>query len=407
MGHVGLTPQSATKLGGFRAQGRTADAALTLYDDALALQEAGCFAIVLEAVPAPVAAPDHRGARRSRRSASAPARRATGRCSSGTTCSACTPGRTPRFVKRYAELADEIGDALDALRRRRPQRRVPGGAAHVLDPRRASSTAFEAALGRARLERSAANDRSAARRAAPSAAAPARAHVQPWTARTPITSRPTDQSRNASVEQPRTPRRRVPGVGAAAAEDVVAVERELDRPEHERERDRHRREREHVPRAAVGALRAERLRAAVQRAAEQRSRRSRRRARRRGTSRRRRAARRSRGRPSGAPAVAVESTDAIPASQHDQRAPARRGRRPPRRVVAQRAKTARGALEDEHERSHQSRTGEPRRRAAYGRGVMFVTISPLWQRYCDLAEADRRAVRRGGLPVAADRVVCG
>ena len=63
MGHVGLTPQSATKLGGFRAQGRTADAALKLYDDALALQDAGCFAIVLEAVPAPVAARDH--ARRS------------------------------------------------------------------------------------------------------------------------------------------------------------------------------------------------------------------------------------------------------------------------------------------------------------------------------------------------------
>src|SRR4051794_2621949 len=55
MAHVGLTPQSATKLGGFRAQGRTAEAALRLHDDALALQEAGAFALVLEAVPAPVA----------------------------------------------------------------------------------------------------------------------------------------------------------------------------------------------------------------------------------------------------------------------------------------------------------------------------------------------------------------
>src|SRR6202163_3731181 len=55
MAHVGLTPQSATKLGGFRAQGRTAGAALKLYDDALALQEAGAFALVLEAVPSPVA----------------------------------------------------------------------------------------------------------------------------------------------------------------------------------------------------------------------------------------------------------------------------------------------------------------------------------------------------------------
>lgn len=56
MGHIGLTPQSLSKLGGFRAQGRTADAARRLLDDALALEDAGCYAIVLEAVPAPVAA---------------------------------------------------------------------------------------------------------------------------------------------------------------------------------------------------------------------------------------------------------------------------------------------------------------------------------------------------------------
>ena len=56
MGHVGLTPQSATKLGGFKAQGRTADAAKQLFDDALALQDAGAFAVVLEAVPSAVAA---------------------------------------------------------------------------------------------------------------------------------------------------------------------------------------------------------------------------------------------------------------------------------------------------------------------------------------------------------------
>ena len=56
MGHLGLTPQSATALGGFRAQGRTADAALRLVDDALAVQEAGAFALVLECVPAEIAA---------------------------------------------------------------------------------------------------------------------------------------------------------------------------------------------------------------------------------------------------------------------------------------------------------------------------------------------------------------
>jgi 3-methyl-2-oxobutanoate hydroxymethyltransferase len=51
MGHVGLTPQTATALGGYRSQGRTAERALAVLHDALALQEAGCFAIVFEAIP--------------------------------------------------------------------------------------------------------------------------------------------------------------------------------------------------------------------------------------------------------------------------------------------------------------------------------------------------------------------
>jgi 3-methyl-2-oxobutanoate hydroxymethyltransferase len=111
MGHIGLTPQSATKLGGFRAQGRTADAALALYEDALALEESGCFAVVLEAVPAPVAA-------RITEALSIP----TIGIGAGPACDGQVlvwhdllgmyPGSTPRFVKRYAELAVEIGAAL-------------------------------------------------------------------------------------------------------------------------------------------------------------------------------------------------------------------------------------------------------------------------------------------------------
>jgi 3-methyl-2-oxobutanoate hydroxymethyltransferase len=54
MGHVGLTPQTATALGGYRAQGRTAERARDVLDDALALQAAGCFAIVFEAIPSEV-----------------------------------------------------------------------------------------------------------------------------------------------------------------------------------------------------------------------------------------------------------------------------------------------------------------------------------------------------------------
>jgi 3-methyl-2-oxobutanoate hydroxymethyltransferase len=54
MGHVGLTPQTATSLGGYRAQGRTAERAAQVMQDALDLQDAGCFAIVFEAIPSEV-----------------------------------------------------------------------------------------------------------------------------------------------------------------------------------------------------------------------------------------------------------------------------------------------------------------------------------------------------------------
>lgn len=55
MGHIGLTPQTATALGGFKAQGKTAERAVELITEAKALEQAGCFAIVIEAVPAAVA----------------------------------------------------------------------------------------------------------------------------------------------------------------------------------------------------------------------------------------------------------------------------------------------------------------------------------------------------------------
>jgi 3-methyl-2-oxobutanoate hydroxymethyltransferase len=55
MGHVGLTPQTATALGGYKTQGKTAQGAIQLLEDALALQSVGCFAIVFEAVPAAIA----------------------------------------------------------------------------------------------------------------------------------------------------------------------------------------------------------------------------------------------------------------------------------------------------------------------------------------------------------------
>jgi 3-methyl-2-oxobutanoate hydroxymethyltransferase len=111
MAHIGLTPQSATKLGGFRAQGRSAGAALKLYDDALALEAAGASLLVLEAVPAPVAA-------RITAALGIP----TIGIGAGAGCDGQVlvwhdllgmyGGHTPRFVKRYAALAEEIAAAL-------------------------------------------------------------------------------------------------------------------------------------------------------------------------------------------------------------------------------------------------------------------------------------------------------
>ena len=111
MGHLGLTPQSATALGGYKAQGRTAERARRMLDDALALQEAGCYSLVLEAVPTPVA-------ERITASLEIP----TIGIGAGPACDGqvlvyhdllgLTEGHTARFVKRYADLATVIREAL-------------------------------------------------------------------------------------------------------------------------------------------------------------------------------------------------------------------------------------------------------------------------------------------------------
>src|SRR5439155_10890950 len=113
MGHIGLTPQSATMLGGFKAQGRSAEKARALLADARELESAGCFALVLEAVPAPVA-------KQITSVLSIP----TIGIGAGADCDGQVlvwhgllglyEGHAPRFVKRYANLADEITRALEA-----------------------------------------------------------------------------------------------------------------------------------------------------------------------------------------------------------------------------------------------------------------------------------------------------
>ncbi len=112
MGHLGLTPQSATMLGGFKAQGRTAAKARRLLADARALEAAGCFAVVLEAVPAAVA----------HRITSALTIPTIG-IGAGPACDGqvlvwhdllgISDRKPARFVKRYADIGGEITRALE------------------------------------------------------------------------------------------------------------------------------------------------------------------------------------------------------------------------------------------------------------------------------------------------------
>jgi 3-methyl-2-oxobutanoate hydroxymethyltransferase len=112
MGHIGLTPQTATMLGGFKAQGRTAAKARRLLADARALEAAGCFAVVLEAVPAAVA----------ERITSALTIPTIG-IGAGPRCDGqvlvwhdllgLSDRRPARFVKRYADIGAQITRALE------------------------------------------------------------------------------------------------------------------------------------------------------------------------------------------------------------------------------------------------------------------------------------------------------
>jgi 3-methyl-2-oxobutanoate hydroxymethyltransferase len=115
MGHLGLTPQSVHQLGGFRSQGRTAEAARKLLEDALTLQEAGCFGIVLEAVPAQLA-----------ELISQRLEIPTIGIGAGLGCDGQVlvthdllglfDRFTPKFVKKYTNLHGEIARALAAFR---------------------------------------------------------------------------------------------------------------------------------------------------------------------------------------------------------------------------------------------------------------------------------------------------
>lgn len=124
MGHVGLTPQSATALGGYKAQGRTAQAAQRIADEALALQDAGCFSIVFEAIPSAVATEIMK------RMDVAVIGIGAGPDTDGQVLVfhdllGIREGRGGRFVQRYGELLDEMVTGVAAFADDVRERRYP------------------------------------------------------------------------------------------------------------------------------------------------------------------------------------------------------------------------------------------------------------------------------------------
>jgi 3-methyl-2-oxobutanoate hydroxymethyltransferase len=123
VGHVGLTPQTATALGGLRAQGRTAEDAIRVARDALAVQAAGAFALVIEAVPADVV-------HEIRRALDIPvigigAGAADGQVLVQHDLLGITEGRPPVFVKRYAAVGDAMVEGVEVYAREVRERTFP------------------------------------------------------------------------------------------------------------------------------------------------------------------------------------------------------------------------------------------------------------------------------------------
>ena len=125
MGHVGLTPQTATALGGWKAQGRTAGAAARIAEEALALQQAGCFALVFEAIPAAVT--EQLMAHLQIPVIGIGAGAATdGQVLVFHDLLGIRDGLGARFVKRYANLQQEMNDGVAAYADDVRSRRYPG-----------------------------------------------------------------------------------------------------------------------------------------------------------------------------------------------------------------------------------------------------------------------------------------
>ncbi len=125
MGHVGLTPQTSTALGGWKAQGRTASAAVRIAAEALALQQAGCFALVFEAIPSAVSE-ELMGLLEIPVIGIGAGPATDGQVLVFHDLLGIRDGLGARFVKRYANLQQEMNDGVSAYAEDVRMRRYPG-----------------------------------------------------------------------------------------------------------------------------------------------------------------------------------------------------------------------------------------------------------------------------------------
>lgn len=114
VGHIGLTPQSVNQLGGFKVQGKSAEAAQKLLDDARALEQAGAFAIVLECVPEALAAKVTESLKTAATIGIGAGKYCDGQVLVCNDLLGYTDGFCPKFVKRYADLHSEMVSAFKA-----------------------------------------------------------------------------------------------------------------------------------------------------------------------------------------------------------------------------------------------------------------------------------------------------
>lgn len=144
-GHIGLTPQTANALGGYKVQGRTADGAISVYEDALALQDAGCFSIVLECVPEKVAM-EITNALDIPTIGIGAGRHTSGQVQVFHDVTGLYDRLKPKFAKRYINSAEVMSEALHEFREETELGKFPSDE-HVFKIKKANLEEFREAVG--------------------------------------------------------------------------------------------------------------------------------------------------------------------------------------------------------------------------------------------------------------------